>query len=228
MREFVIGDIHGCLRSLNGLLEIIQPQKADTIVFLGDYIDRGPSSCAVLDTIIELNQKCTIVTLLGNHEKMLLESREDNATFKEWLTQGGRATLRSYAYGDFGLGMDAIPNSHWRFLSDRLLDYWETDCHIFVHASLDPDLEMNEQPDFLLFWQPFTDPTNHKSGKQIICGHTSQKSGWPAVFGGGICIDTYAHGGGWLTCFEIGTQQFIQTNERGERRTFDLHSLRNR
>jgi serine/threonine protein phosphatase 1 len=226
MREFVIGDIHGCSRSLSSLLKIIQPGATDTFIFLGDYIDRGPDSCAVLDAIIELNRNCTVIPIAGNHEKMLLQSRAAPSALQEWLIQGGRATLESYARPGFGQELNAIPKRHWEFLNDQILDYWETDQNLFVHASLDPALDMDEQPAFLLFWQPFSDPTNHKSGKQIICGHTSQKSGWPAVFDGGICIDTHAYGGGWLTCFEIDDQKFIQTNERGERRSFDLQSLR--
>ena len=228
MREFAIGDIHGCVRALHNLLEIIQPQKTDTIVFLGDYVDRGHDSCAVLDTIIDLNQKCTVVSILGNHEQMMLESRHSDSMFREWLNQGGRATLASYGRRGFGWDLGGVPNAHWEFLSDQVLDYWETDRNIFVHASLDPELDMNEQPDFLLRWQVFRDPTRHKSGKQIICGHTSQKSGLPAVFDGGLCIDTYACGGKWLTCYDLGSQKFLQANEKGEHRAFDLPTLKAR
>jgi len=222
MREFAIGDIHGCIRALHEVLEIIQPQKTDTIVFLGDYVDRGPDSCAVIDRIIDLNQQCTVVPLLGNHEQMMLDSRNNPDAFKEWLNQGGRATLQSYGRRGFGWDLNAVPQEHWDFLSERVLGYWETDRNIFVHASLDPELDMAEQPDFLLRWQVFRDPTRHKSGKQIVCGHTSQKAGWPAIFDGGVCIDTYAYGGRWLTCFDLSTRKFIQANERGEHRSFDF------
>lgn len=226
MREFVIGDIHGCLNALNRLLEIIQPRKSDTIVFLGDYVDRGWDSCGVIDTIIDLNQKCTVVSILGNHEQMMIESRNDGEAYKQWLNQGGRATLHSYGRRGLGWDLQGVPKAHWDFLTEQVLDYWETDRNIFVHASLDPELDMNEQPDFLLRWQVFRDPTRHKSGRQIICGHTSQRSGWPAIFGGGVCIDTFAYGGKWLTCFDIGSQKFIQTNERGEHRLLDAPSLK--
>ena len=110
---------------------------------------------------------------------------------------------------------------HWKFLNEQTLDYWESERHIFVHASIDPELELDEQPEFLLFWQPFRDPTVHKSGKQIVCGHTSQKSGLPAKFAGGVCIDTRAYGGGWLTCLDTRARTFVQTNERGDCRTLD-------
>ena len=103
---------------------------------------------------------------------------------------------------------------------------WSSDSRfLYIHASLDPKLDLNEQPDFLLFWQQFQPGMTHKSGKRILCGHTAQRDGQPALFAGGICIDTFAYGGGWLTCFETTSQTFLQANERGEQRQFDLRSL---
>jgi len=227
MRELAIGDIHGCARSFGALLEILKPDRSDTLVLLGDYIDREPNSCDVIDLILELNRRCTVIALAGNHEKMLLRARSEPEMFAESLIQGGHATLDSYMHRGYAREIDAIPCRHWKFLLEQTLDCWETDGCIFIHASIDPDLDLLEQPDFLLFWQPFADPTVHKSGKQIVCGHTSQKSGLPAVFDRGICIDTWAYGGGWLTCLDTIQQTFIQSNERGEHRTFDLQSLTN-
>src|ERR1700756_3746748 len=126
MPKFVIGDVHGCVRSLIALLDIIGPQNADTFVFLGDYIDRGPDSCAVLDTVIELNRKCTVIPLAGNHEKMLQQSRDNPAAYKEWLIQGGGATMESYDRHGFGRGLTAIPKRHLDFLDHQTLDYWES------------------------------------------------------------------------------------------------------
>jgi serine/threonine protein phosphatase 1 len=225
MREFAIGDIHGCARSLRKLLEILKPHQSDTIILLGDYIDRGADSCDAIEMILELNRQCTVVALAGNHEKMFLRAQSEPEMLTEWLTQGGRATLDSYRRRGHERDIASIPRPHWQFLAGQTLDYWETDERIFVHASIDPELDLPEQPDFLLFWQPFTDPTVHKSGKQIVCGHASQKSGLPALFDGGICIDTWAYGGGWLTCLDTLNQTFIQTNEAGAHRTFDLQAL---
>jgi hypothetical protein len=180
-----------------------------------------------IDMILELNRRCTVIPLAGNHEKMLLRARSEPETLDEWLREGGHTTLDSYKRCGYARDIEAIPAHHWKFLSEQTLDYWETDDCIFVHASMDPDLDLPEQPDFLLFWQPFTDPTIHKSGRRIICGHTSQKSGLPAVFDGGICIDTWAYGGGWLTCFDTVHESFIQSNDSGGLRTFDLPTLSN-
>lgn len=220
MRELAIGDIHGCARSFETLLKIVQPRRSDTIILLGDYIDRGPESCRVIDMIIELNQRCTVVALMGNHEIMLRHAVRDRATMGEWLRHGGRTTLQSYERAQRRplAEFDAIPESHWRFYKEQILDYWETEERIFVHASVDPEKDMDAQSEVTLFWQPFADRMKHKSGKQIICGHTAQRSGLPVIFEGGICIDTCAYGGGWLTCLNTLEGVAIQANERGAHR----------
>ena len=175
--------------------------------------------------ILELNRKTTVVALAGNHEKMMVRARSEPEMLNELLAHGGKATLDSYRRSGYAPQIGAIPDRHWDFIADQTLDYWETDDRIFVHGSIDPELDLNEQPDFMLFWQPFANPTVHKSGKQMICGHASQKSGLPAVFEKGVCIDTWACGGGWLTCLDTIEGTFLQTSERGEHRAFDLHSL---
>jgi serine/threonine protein phosphatase 1 len=228
MRELAIGDIHGCVRSLGALLEAVQPGRTDTVVLLGDYVDRGPDSCAVLDMILDLQKRCNVVALAGNHEKMLLQSRMEPKLIRDWLSVGGDATMDSYGRRGYGRTVEDIPEPHWNFLENQTLHYWESRGQIYVHASLDPTLDMEEQPNYLLFWEQFTDPTVHKSGKEIICGHTSQKSGLPAAFEGGICIDTWVYGAGWLTCFDTVNRTFVQTNERGQQRKFDLAALSER
>jgi serine/threonine protein phosphatase 1 len=228
MRELAIGDIHGCLRSFDKLLELIQPQREDTLVLLGDYVDRGPDACGVLNRILELQRLCTVVPLMGNHEVMFLHAREDPDLFAQWLGYGGDDTLASYQRRGYRRDLRAVPAPHWQFLDEQLLGYWETKERIYVHASVDPQLEMEEQSAELLYWLKFSDVMAHKSGKQIVCGHTSQKSGLPALFQGGICIDTWVYGNGWLTCFDACAQTFTQTNERGLQRTFELSKLKAR
>lgn len=225
MSEFAIGDIHGCATSFRLLLEHVQPGPSDTVVLLGDYVDRGPDSRTVLDVILELSARTTVIPLQGNHEIMMLNARLDRAHHDEWLAQGGTATLRSYSRDGAKARLDSIPEKHWLFLREQVLDYWEADRAIFVHATVDPDLDMTDQPPFLLFWQPFRVPTTHCSGKPIICGHTPQKTGLPACFDRGICIDTGVCSDGWLTCYDLDRQEFIQANERGQLRLFDLTSL---
>ena len=74
-RTIAIGDIHGCSAALDALLDAIRPRPEDTIVTLGDYINRGPDTRGVLDRLIDLGRRCRLVPLLGNHEQMLLEAR---------------------------------------------------------------------------------------------------------------------------------------------------------
>jgi len=69
-RTIAIGDIHGCSAALDALLEAFQPSSEDTIVTLGDYINRGPDSRGVIDKLIELKDRCRLVPLRGNHEEM--------------------------------------------------------------------------------------------------------------------------------------------------------------
>ena len=226
MRELAIGDIHGCARSFESLLGLIQPQPDDTIVLLGDYIDRGPDSRRVIDLILELQQRCTVIALTGNHEVMLKQAAIDPVAMKDWLRYGGLETLRSYGKGSRPANISEIPPAHWQFFREQTLDYWETEERIFVHASLDPTMDLDEQPEILLFWQTFAEPTVHKSGKQIICGHTAQTSGLPAVFDNGVCIDTWVYGKGWLTCLDTRAYTAIQTNERGQHRMLRIPEWR--
>src|SRR5262245_18080551 len=97
-RTIAIGDIHGCLTELVVLLDAIAPSPDDAIVTLGDYIDRGPDSRGVLDRLMALAERCRLLTLLGDHEEMLLDAVGDKNALRRWLTLGGGATLRSYGW----------------------------------------------------------------------------------------------------------------------------------
>ena len=77
---------------------------------------------------------------------------------------------------------------------------------------------MKEQPDYALRWDFLPAAMRHRSGKMVICGHSSQKSGVPKVIPGAVCIDTFAHGGGWLTCLDAESGRFWQTDRLGRRR----------
>jgi serine/threonine protein phosphatase 1 len=97
-RVIAIGDIHGCSAALAALVRAIEPTEPDTIVFLGDYIDRGPDSRGVLGQVIALTGRCTVVPLLGNHEEMLLAALEGQSELRYWLKFGGTDALASYGY----------------------------------------------------------------------------------------------------------------------------------
>jgi serine/threonine protein phosphatase 1 len=215
-RIIAIGDIHGCSVALDALIDAIRPHPEDVIVTLGDYINRGPDSRGVLDRLIDLGQRCRLVPLLGNHDQMLLDVRAGRYPIYWLLDIGGTATLDSYGPGR---DLSLIPDEHFEFM-EGCLDFHETDTHIFVHANYFPDIPMGEQHVGMLRWESLRDmtPGPHESGKVVIVGHTSQKTGEILDLGHLVCIDTYCHGGGWLTALEVGTGQVWQTNQRGELR----------
>src|SRR4051794_21011629 len=119
-RTIAIGDIHGCAAALAALVEAIRPGPDDTVVTLGDYIDRGPDSRGVLDQLIALAGRCRLVPLLGNHEEMLIAAAADATALRSWLTCGGVAALRSYGWvpGSPRRSLaDWFPEAHRRFLA---------------------------------------------------------------------------------------------------------------
>jgi serine/threonine protein phosphatase 1 len=209
-RTIAIGDIHGCSAALDAILAAIRPRPDDTIVTLGDYINRGPDSRGVLDRLIELGCRCRLVPLLGNHDQMLLDIRSGKNPISWLLDIGGIATLDSYGPGrDIGL----IPEAHFEFL-EGCRDFFETDTHIFVHGNYYPDIPMDEQPVMMLRWESLRDttPGPHESGKTVIAGHTSQRSGEILDLGYLKCIDTRCYGGGWLTALDVRTEEVWQAD----------------
>jgi serine/threonine protein phosphatase 1 len=212
-RTLAIGDIHGCLTHLDALLESIAPTNDDRLIFLGDYVDRGPDSAGVLKCIIRLSQTYRVTTLMGNHEQMMLAARDSHDKFSDWLLNGGDATLRSY--GGVRGALRDVPPEHWDFLEHKLVDYLETDTHIFVHANAYPDQEMSQQPDYMLRWERCDKIAAHQSGKVIVCGHTPQNTGHPMNRGYAICLDTNACRGGPLTCLDAASGRIWQAGANG-------------
>jgi serine/threonine protein phosphatase 1 len=211
-RTIAIGDIHGCSRALRALIAAIKLAPDDTLVLLGDYVDRGPDTRGVMDLVLELESRCRLVPLLGNHELMLLDALSDPAAIGPWLECGGAPTVRSYG----GL---AIPPEHLALL-ERCRRYYETDTHFFVHANYAADVPLDEQPDYLLFWEHLSrsPPGPHENGKIAIVGHTAQLSGEILDLGHVLCLDTFCHGGGWLTALDTHSGELWQTDRDGRLR----------
>src|ERR1700740_2097227 len=140
MRTLAIGDIHGCHTALTHLVREVKPASGDQLVFIGDYIDRGPASRQVIDSLLQLKNTCSTVFLRGNHEVMILDARESFLKTDIWQSYGGLETVHSYG-SKFGQDwVTAIPDFHWAFL-EQTARFFETERHIFVHACLDPDLD---------------------------------------------------------------------------------------
>ncbi len=211
-RLIAIGDIHGYSAALDGLLEVVRPRPEDTLVFLGDYVDRGPDSRGVIDRLTRLCDACSVVTILGNHDEMMLACHDDRRAFLNWLVMGGSATLDSYG----GESEAKIPDSHLEFL-EECLEVYETERYFFVHAMYVAELSLDQQPGSALRWEGLRDsiPKPHRSGKIAIVGHTSQRSGEILDLGHIICIDTYCYGGGWLTALDVQTGEVWQVSREG-------------
>ena len=214
MRLFAIGDIHGCYSALLALDVELKFDAQDVVVVLGDYVDRGPDSRLVIDHLMSLDQRTTLIPLLGNHEIMMLNARHDERAFADWNDAGGHVTLDSYK----AQTMAGVPARHWNFL-ESCRRFHETEQDFFVHANARPDLALALQADDMLFWETFGNPSSHVSGRRMICGHTQQRSGKPLNVGHAVCIDTCAYGGGWLTCLEVHSGAYWQANQSSQVRT---------
>lgn len=221
MSTFAIGDIHGCFDALIALIDAVQPGADDTLVFLGDYVDRGPESRGVIEWLLEESQRRELICLRGNHEMLMQAARDNPLMFDAWMPCGGRTTLGSYGWRGERNWQKLVPAAHWKFL-ESLAPWHETPGHIFVHAMAVPHLAMAEHDDFQLYWEKCHELPPHHSGKKVLVGHTRQTSGVPREFAGGVCIDTACIGGGWLTALDARTGAYHQASETGETRTGQL------
>ena len=216
-RLIAIGDIHGCKTALERLLDSIQPTSKDTIVTLGDYIDRGPDSRGVIDRLIELGGETRHVGLMGNHEEMMLEVVKHQTPHDMWLHHGGVETLDSY---EFAGSLNFLPDSPLEFFAS-LLDFHEEPTHFFTHAAYAPKIPLEEQAAEMLRWHSLNDlvPTRHLNGKVAVVGHTASKDGEILDLGHLICLDTFCYGGGWLSAIELHSGQVWQVSRDGELRS---------
>jgi len=214
-RIIAIADVHGYWASLRAILEAIEPGPTDTIVTLGDYVDRGPDSPQVLDELIKLQERCRLMPILGNHDEMLLELYHGAPGLEDWLSFGGRETLIAYDCST----PEGIPAEHIAFL-EQCLPYYETSRHFFVHASYVADLPLPMQPPEVLRWESLRhyQPAPHCSGKIAIVGHTADKDGQILDLGHLICIDTCCYAGNWLTAMEVTTRRLWQATPEGDLR----------
>ena len=174
MSIIAIGDIHGCERSLDQLLEKLGPSTDDHLIFVGDYIDRGPDSKSVIDRLLELNETHNCTFLRGNHEVFFLNYLNGIRNDEEvWRLNGGVQTLKSYTNDE---GEVEIPPEHIEFVRNTKL-YFDTPSYFFVHAGLQPELtiaqNLAEPSEKTFLWD-----RGHYSArflaweKPVICGHT--------------------------------------------------------
>ena len=221
-RIYAIGDIHGAiakLRDLHGQIAAdltARPVASALLLHLGDYVDKGPDSRAVLDYLVGEDPVARLETLnlCGNHEETMLAALSgDGAAAADWLWGGGRATLESW-------GIDPeTPREDWpqhfaphhlRFLR-RLHLHHQEGGYLFVHAGIRPGVALEDQSreDLLRIRHDFLG-SERDHGLVVVHGHTAGFN--PVVRDNRICLDTAAWSGGPLTCgvFEGDTLGFLQ------------------
>ena len=224
-RIYAIGDIHGCHDLLETLLDQIiandltrPPIETKILVFLGDYIDRGENSKAVIDLLLQAcPPRYDTVFLKGNHEEMLLQALDDKGAADFWLRNGGRQTVASY--GIQGASdhtkftpdqlieafLTKLPPDHRAFLETLPLSF-ECGDYFFAHAGIHPDKPLDEQEERHLLWIRDRFLFSEKDfGKVIIHGHTPARDVDSAK--NRIGIDTAAVYGGKLTALMLEGQE---------------------
>ncbi|MDR1167160.1 MAG: serine/threonine protein phosphatase [Deltaproteobacteria bacterium] len=203
-RIFAVGDIHGCRAKLDKLLEKIdwRPENQEELVFLGDYIDRGPDSFGVVETVIALKEAYprVVTTLKGNHEQMFTRfiTLQEDLSLRD---NGVATTMKSYDENS------PFPASHLRFYLNLEL-YYETEKYIFVHAGLRPGIPLSRQSEDDCLWirNEFLE-SDFDFGKTVVFGHTPLRE--PFICAGRAGLDTGAVFGGPLTCAELVTGKII-------------------
>lgn len=241
-RVYAIGDIHGSLDALNNLLDRIAEDQAgvgdpdlvfsengaprpdkSTLIFLGDYIDRGPESRGVIERLISLRRVHEdMICLKGNHEAAILDFLAAPNKWGEWLHWGGAETLESYGLqnvwnreeGDLAAELkEQMPQSHRDFLETLELSRTVGD-YLFVHAGLKPGIALEDQQAKDLLWirgEFHRTPKNQRPDQVVVHGHHPVKK--PQDTGWRINVDTGACWTGMLTAvvLEGSNRRYIST-----------------
>lgn len=186
MKTFVIGDVHGRCAQLETLLEVLpRDESTDTLVFLGDLIDRGADAPGCVNRVLELHRSNPerVVCLRGNHEQMILDFIDGTSNI--WITPvtGGERTYEQYAGRRLSINSEAdieearqtienkVPSEHLDFFRDRPF-YFENEYALYVHAGLDHGKHPRDTAPQLLLWSRDKDFYKHYRGKPCVFGHT--------------------------------------------------------
>jgi len=217
MKSFVIGDIHGCERELRYLIDGLPLSQGDRLVFLGDYIDRGPQSRGVVSYLVELPKQLSsieFVFLKGNHEDMFLSFLGIGGAHGDmFLINGGKATVASYCIESGKPSaqevLSVLPSEHRTFYQQLRL-YHLIEPFLCVHAGIDPDKSLAEQTEEELLWirNKFIF-ASHRLPYTVLFGHTPQHTVFydlPYKVG----LDTGLVYGNMLTCLDVDEKVLYQ------------------
>lgn len=221
---FAIGDIHGRVDLLDRLLERLWSAGADDmrhmLIFLGDYVDRGPASRQVIDRLLSLRRPgWDVIALRGNHDQMILNFLEQPEVYRAWREFGGAETLLSYGVRPPAFDREgellriheefrrALPDAHLRFLQS--LPYWHVvGDYLFVHAGLRPGIALEDQaPEDLMWIRDDFLQSERTFPNVVVHGHTPSPR--PVVAPGRICVDTGAYATGCLTAVRLEGDECI-------------------
>jgi serine/threonine protein phosphatase 1 len=233
---YAIGDVHGRLDLLEDLLVRIREDagqhpsdSARSLIFLGDYVDRGPESRGVVDAVMsDLLPGFTTVRLMGNHEEAMLSFLDGESDGLDWLSFGGLETLLSYGVPLRSLPnsgeavkalqaalIEAVPEQHVAFFRRCLLHYTVGD-YVFVHAGVRPGIVLEKQTQTDLLWirDDFLRVRIPLAGRVVVHGHTI--CDLPQNRAHRINIDTGAFVSGRLTCLVLrgNERRFLSTGDR--------------
>jgi len=217
-RVFVIGDLHGCVDELDGMLDAIGPTSSDRLCFLGDYVDRGPSAKGVIDRLVRLRDEgVPSIFLKGNHEDMFLAYLGYPGRYGDaFLANGGDATLESYGIRDLrgAAAAERLPAMHREFLH-ALVTRVSFGSFLCVHAGVRPTqpLEAQVEEDLLWIREDFI-LNEHPFPYTVLFGHTPHREvllHLPFKLG----LDTGLVYGNKLSCFELEGRELWQMRRGG-------------
>jgi len=221
MSVYAIGDLHGCPNELEVMLETIAPGRDDTVVFLGDYIDRGPGVRPLVERLLRLRteEAFTSVFLRGNHEDMLLSHLGIGGRHGDvYLENGGAMTLASYDVPAGTPGRESLallPSDHIEFFRTCVLHH-VAGPFLYVHAGIRPGVALADQEEEDLLWireEFFLQP--HALPYTVVFGHTPTREAridLPYRIG----LDTGLVYGNKLSCLDVDGQRLVQV-ARGAR-----------
>jgi serine/threonine protein phosphatase 1 len=225
MNLIAVGDVHGCPDTLDVLLDRLELDAEDHLVFVGDYIDRGPNSKRVIERLLALSEEQACTFLRGNHEALMLDYLDGGTggvhatrALRLWQQNGGGSTLRSYANGQAA----HLPEAHVAFVRATKL-YHETPDFFFVHAGIKAERTIREnierEDDQTFLWERgHLEAPQLAWEKPIVCGHTPRRQ--PVSRDKLIAIDTgcvyHQHPGlGRLTAVRLPEREFVSVRYQG-------------
>ena len=247
MRTFIVGDIHGRCAQLLNLLDMLPRDPKDTLVFLGDLIDRGADAPGCVDHVMKLcnDNPERVICLRGNHEQMLMDFIDGEQSI--WLTPivGGERTYEQYTGQSPGADLDrdfedmrvtlerAVPAEHLEFM--RSLPFYHEDEHaIYVHAGLDEGKHPSESSTTSLLWMRDMDFYKNYRGKPCVFGHTPTpllplrgRLGRHGIYisHSAVGLDTGYNHQSPLSCLSLPEFNLYQTYADGREETYQITSF---